>query len=259
MNERVRAAAWMFVTAMRTEQRSIGRNPLLLIYSGVLPTVYLIITVETHRPDRVEAPKLVSAVVLTALWASTIWLGGGVMRRERTYGTLARCVSGVHPPFLVLVGKSLGATVYSVGVALSSATVTVLALRVPISLDSPLWIIVALAVLTISAGALGTLLACLFLVTRYALIWSGALMYPVFVLGGLLIPPGTLPHWLRWFPRILSLHWINEFLARASTGSVSLTPLGVAAALTVCYFAVAGWALRAAIRAACRKGNLDFF
>ena len=95
------------------------------------------------------------------------------------YGTLARCVSGVWSPYLVLLGKSLGATVTSVGAILVSTGVTAAALGLPLSVSHPGWIVVSLVVLVCSGTALGALVSCLFLVTRNGLIWSHALMYPV--------------------------------------------------------------------------------
>lgn len=247
----------MFLTALRTEQRAMRGNPLLLVNSGILPAVLLVIAVETGHPAPGLAAERVVAVMLTALWGSTVWMSGGVLRRERTYGTLARCVSGVWSPYLLLLGKSLGATVYSVGAILVSTTLTAAALRLPLSVSHPVWIAVALLVLVCSGTALGALVSCLFLVTRNGLVWSSALMYPVFVVGGLLIPTGDLPYWLRWVPDLISLHWIKDFLVGAATGGVALSSLGVATMLTFAYFLVAGLAYRRAVDVARREGSLD--
>ncbi|MEU5101052.1 MULTISPECIES: ABC transporter permease [unclassified Streptomyces] len=250
-------ALWMFLTAARMEQRAMRRNPLLLVNSGMLPAVFLVTAVETGRPDRDGATELVVAVALTALWGSTVWMSGGVLRRERTYGTLARCVSGVWSPYLVLLGKSLGATVTSVGAILVSTGVTAAALGLPLSVAHPGWIAVSLVVLVCSGTALGALVSCLFLVTRNGLVWSHALMYPVFVLGGLLIPADALPEWLRWVPEVISLHWIKDCMVGAVTGDVTATPLGIATLLTLGYFSAAGFAYRRSVEVSRKGGTLD--
>ncbi|MFD3920833.1 ABC transporter permease [Streptomyces sp. NPDC058595] len=253
----MRGAAWMFLTAFRMEQRAMQRNPLLLVNSGMLPAVFLVIAVETGRPGSNGAAELVVAVMLTALWGSTVWMSGGVLRRERTFGTLARCVSGVWSPYLVLLGKSLGATVTSVAAILVSTGVTAAALGLPLGVSHPAWAVVALVVLVCSGTALGALVSCLFLVTRNGLVWSHALMYPVFALGGLLIPTDALPEWLRWAPELLSLHWIKDCLVHASTGDVTLAPLGVATLLTLAYFCAAGFAYRRSVERSRKEGTLD--
>jgi ABC-2 type transport system permease protein len=247
----------MFLTAVRMEQRAMRGNPLLLVNAGMLPAVFLVIAVETGRPDPDGAAELVVAVMLTALWGSTVWMSGGVLRRERTYGTLARCVCGVWSPYLVLLGKSLGATVTSVAAIVVSTGATAAALGLPLSVAHPGLIVLSLVVLVCSATALGALVSCLFLVTRDGLVWSHALMYPVFALGGLLIPTDRLPGWLRWVPELISLHWIKDSMVGAADGGVTLAPLGVAIVLTLGYLCVAGFAYRRSVRAARKEGTLD--
>ncbi len=233
------------------------RNPLLLVNSGLLPAVFLVIAAKSGRPDPDGATELIVAVMLTALWGSTVWMSGGVLRRERSFGTLARCVSGVWSPYLVLLGKSLGATLTSIAAILVSTGVTAAALGLPLSLSQPVWIAVSLLVLVCSGTALGALVSCLFLLTRNGLVWSHALMYPVFAVGGLLIPAHALPAWLRWAPELLSLHWIKDCLVGAAIGKVTLAPLGVALLLTLLYFCAAGFAYHRSVETSRKEGTLD--
>jgi ABC-type multidrug transport system permease subunit len=258
LGDRLGSAAWTFLTAAHTEQRSMHSNPLVLINGGFLPVTLLVIAVETRRPTSGRAAEIVVSVMLTALWAATIWTSGGVLRRERTYGTLASCVCGVQSPTVILFGKSFGATLYGVGMTLASTLGTVLVLRLPVAVAHPFWIAAGLVIVVVSATTLGALLSCLFLLTRHGLIWSGALVYPVFVLGGLLLPPDVLPVWLRWVPQLLSLHWINEFLSGAIDGSLSITPLSVAVLQTVAYGVIAWLTYRWSIDKARQRGTLDY-
>jgi ABC-type multidrug transport system permease subunit len=256
--DRAREAGWTFLTAARTEQRAMHGNPLVLINGGFLPIALLVISTGTRPPSAGRAAEIVVSVMLTALWACTIWTSGGVLRRERTYGTLASCVCGVASPTVILFGKSFGATLYGVGMTLMTTLGTVLVLRLPISFARPVWIAVGLLIVVVSATTLGALMSCLFLLTRNGLIWSGALMYPVFVLGGLLLPPDVLPVWLRWAPQLLSLHWINEFLAGAISGSLSFGALVIALALTLGYAVLAWVTYRWSIDKARQRGTLDY-
>ncbi|MCX4722404.1 ABC transporter permease [Streptomyces sp. NPDC090052] len=251
------AAPWAVWTALRTEQRAMRGSPLVIIGSAVQPAVFLVVTMGTRSPAAGRATWLVSAVMLTAMWSSTVWMAGGVLRRERTYGTLARCVSGVHGPQLVLLGKSFGATLYSTAVILVSTAVTVAVLGIPVRVEHPVWVLVALLTAIASGTALGMLVSCLFLLTEHGLAWSSALMYPVFIVGGLLIPHDTLPVWLQWVSAGVSLRWIHEFLSGAASGTVDLWPLAAAIGLTVVYSAVASWSLGRSVDQARRKGTLD--
>lgn len=257
MNERLLTAAWVAWTALRAEQQGMRSRPMVVVVSVVQPVALLAIVAGTRRLTPGETSAIVSAVVLTAVWSATVWTAGGVLRRERTYGSLARSVTSQFSPSLVLFGRSLGATLYSAAGILASSAAVIVLLRLRIAVPHPLWLLVALLVVVASGTALGMLLACLFLVTRHGLAWSGALIYPVFILGGLLIPPDALPEWLRWVPTLLSLHWIHEFVVGISSGAVRATPLAVAVALTVAYLIAAVGCLRVAVDAGRRRGTLE--
>jgi ABC-2 type transport system permease protein len=257
VSERLLTAAWVVWTALRAEQQGMRTRPMVVVVSVVQPVALLAIVAGTRRMTSGETIVIVSAVVLTAMWSATVWTAGGVLRRERSYGTLARSVTSQFSPSLMLFGRSLGATLYSAAGILASSAAVILLLRLRLAVPHPVWLLVALLVVIASGTALGMLLACLFLVTRHGLAWSGALIYPVFILGGLLIPPDALPQGLRWVPSLLSLHWIHEFVVGISSGAVPATPLAVAAALTAAYLIAAIGCLRAAVDAGRRRGSLE--
>lgn len=255
--ESLRQALWVVWTSLRTEQRHMRGSPLVLIGGAIQPVVFLLITARAAAPGPNRVTWLVSAVVLTSLWSSTVWLAGGVLRRERTFGTLARCVTSVHSARLVLFGKCLGATAFCMAAILASVTVTVLALGEPVRLANPALLALALLLIAVSGTALGMLVACLFLLTRHGLVWSSALVYPVFIMGGLLIPRSTLPAVLHWIPDLISLQWIHQFVVGAAAGRVLGEPLAAACGLTVSYYLIAVASLDRAIDVARRKGTLD--
>jgi ABC-type multidrug transport system permease subunit len=248
----------MFVTSLRTEQLAVRRNPLLFVNSALLPAVLLLITLGLAEPVPDRTMPVLWGAVLTSLWGSTVWMAGGVLRRERTSGTLGRVVTGAHDPFVVLLGKSLGATLYAIAIIAATAAVTVALIGVPTRLGEPGTVAVAMLVLVASATALGTLLACLFLVTRHGLEWSSTLVYPVFLLGGLLIPPALLAPSLRWVPDVLSLHWVHQMLVATSRGEAFATGAFLAAAGLAVLYAVAAYvALHWAVTKARRQASLD--
>jgi ABC-2 type transport system permease protein len=259
MGPQMTAPLLMFGTAMRTEQRGLRHNPLLFIYSAVVPVTFLIITLSTSPRTPGRVIPVVWGAVLTALWGSTVWMAGGVLRRERTYGTLGRVVTGGYAPFLILSAKSAGATLYASAVIAASSAVTTALLRAPVRFGNPPTVALAIGLLFASASALGTLLSCLFLVTRHGLQWSSTLLYPVFLLGGLLIPPDQLVPWLRWVPYVLSLHWVDQMLVHTAQGyGLDVPALLAATTLAALYFILAWLALRQAVTRARKSASLDF-
>ena len=62
------------------------------------------------------------------------------------------------------------------------------------------------------------LLSCLFVLTRAAPRIAEALTYPVFILGGLVVPLSLLPSWARPVSAGVPLRWGGELLRAASAG-----------------------------------------
>jgi ABC-2 type transport system permease protein len=171
---------------------------------------------------------------------------------------LAATVTGVRSPSLVFLGKCLGATARNTAVIAVSTVSTVLVLGVPMLVRRPGWMLVGLVVVVLSGTTLGMLLSCLFLVTRYAAAWAALLMYPVFIIGGLILPQNLIPVELRWLSRLISLRWAAEFLTTSAFGTPSWSAFMSMAGLTSGYLVVAVITFRSLLRRARRKGNLEY-
>jgi ABC-2 type transport system permease protein len=256
--DRMATSAWVVAAAMRTQHRALRGNPFNLVLGVVQPVVLLVVTAGTYQsPTAAEATRLVVGVALTALWGSTVWAAGGILQRERNEGTLAASVAGVHSPYLLLLGKSLAATLRSsIFIAVSVVVATIL-LGLPVRPALSPWLPLGLVLVLSSGTALGMLLSCLFLITRHGLAWSSALMYPVFIVGGMMLPVHVLPEPLQWVSALVSLRWGAQFLTAAVAGGSSITGLAALAALTVAYLALAVAAFRVVLRKALSAGSLD--
>lgn len=259
MADRLTATFWVLWDCSRMQARELAGHPLALIIGVVQPAVFLLVTMgfDSSKLGPAQATRLAVAVVLTSLWASTVWMAGGILHRELELGTLAANVASVHPGFLVLLGKSLGATVRTVAGILAAAGVTVVLIGAPIRVERPGLLALGLVTVVISGTALGMLLSCLFLVTPYGMHLSSALMYPIFILGGMMIPAEFLPEPLRMVSALISLHWAQEFLTGASLGHAYIGAYLIMLGLTVGYFVIAVWTFNRLVDRARRGGTLE--
>ncbi|HEX6969474.1 MAG TPA: ABC transporter permease [Micromonosporaceae bacterium] len=258
MRSRFSTMLWVLWECGRMQVREMSGHSLGLIIGVVQPAVFLMVTLGAN-PDLspAQATRLVVAVVLTSLWASIVWMAGGILQRELELGTLAANVASPHPGFLVLLGKCLGATVRTIGAILLATTATLVVMGASIRLDRPVLLGVGLVTVVLSGTALGMLLSCLFLLTRYGAHLSSALMYPIFILGGLMIPVDLLPPVVRPVSTVISLRWAQEFLAGAAAGSARIPAFVLLVGLTVAYFAVAIWTFNVVVDRARRRGTLE--
>jgi ABC-2 type transport system permease protein len=241
-----------------TQWADTRTSPFVILLGVVQPTVFLIVALAPQdHPAPAEVARVAFGVLLTSFWASTVWAGAGILRRDRFQGTLGRTLLGVHDPLVVVLGRSLSASLSSaLSVAVTVAAVLTVWGRRPDLGGGPLLLAGALVVLA-SGTAIGLLIGSLFLLTRHGPALSSALMYPVFLLGGMLVPLSLIPSWLRWLSDLISLRWLQEFFVSTSAGAPDVRALLIALALTLGYGVGGVLLFRRVVGIARRQGTLD--
>jgi ABC-2 type transport system permease protein len=231
------------------------------ILTIVQPGVLLLVTLSLPRRSQVTAYYVSQAalgVLLVSFWSCILWTGASILRRERSEGTLASCLIGVRDLRLVLVGKLLGTNAISMLITMLTVISVLAALRQPVRFDHVGWLVVGLLALFASGLILGLGMASLFVLSRFGPQLSGALMYPVFLLAGLLTPLSALPSAVRWLSWGISLRWTKTFLASTIQGSPDLPALGMVVILSAGYAIAAGVAFRRFTAVALKEGTIDF-
>jgi ABC-2 type transport system permease protein len=239
------------------QARQQGLNPGILVLGVLQPATFLTITLRAaDRLDTATVNRLTVAVVLTVLWNTTVWVAGSILRTELRQGTLATALTSAYPGYVVLFGKCLGALTHASGVIAVATAGTLLATRTSIDVLRPGWALLGAGLTLLSGTVLGTLLACLFIRTQHGPQLSGALMYPIYLLGGMLIPPQFLPEPLQWLSNAISLRWASAFITHAVEGAVRYVELAVLVGLTLVYAAVAIWTFTRVVNHARIEGRL---
>jgi ABC-2 type transport system permease protein len=231
------------------------------ILAIVQPGVLLLVTLSLPRRSQVTTYYVSQAalgVLLISFWSCILWTSANILRRERMEGTLASCLTGVRDLRLVLVGKLLGTNAISALITMLTVMTVLAALRQPVRFDHVGWLVVGLLALFLSGLILGVGMASLFVLSRFGPQLSGALMYPVFLLAGLLTPLSALPSGIRWLSWGISLRWTKTFLASTIQSSPDLPALGMVVILSAGYAIVAAVAFRRFTMIALREGTIDF-
>jgi ABC-2 type transport system permease protein len=257
---RARSTLDVVVESARVQLRS-QRSPALVVLGVVQPAALVLVTLLARSGgSRVSVADAALGTGLISLWGVTLWQGGQVLRGERWQGTLGAIVArpaGIVP---VLVGKSLASTLAAVLVIAPTVVVASLAAGEPIPVHRPAPFVLALLALLASATVLGILLSCVFVVTRAAPRIAEALGYPIFILGGLLVPLALLPHWVRPLSAVVSLRWGGELLRSAAHGAPQrAVDWSMLTATTLAYAALAGTFLGRVVDRARREGSLDLY
>jgi ABC-2 type transport system permease protein len=237
------------------------RHPTFLVLGLVQPAAFFLVTaLASRRGNDIDLAAAALGTGLIALWGATIWSAGSILRSERWQGTLPGIVArpvGLGP---VLLGKSLGATLLS---ALSiGATVSTVAWAIghPIRVEHPLAFLAALVAVFASATVLGLVLSCVFMLTRAAPRISEALMYPIFIVGGMLVPVQLLPGWAQPASNGVSLYWGSRLVKEASVGAPQRLGDWLGLALTTAaYGLLAHLSFSRVVDRARREGSLDLY
>jgi ABC-2 type transport system permease protein len=157
----------------------------------------------------------------------------------------------------VIAGKCLGSTLLTQGLLLCTAAIAVVITHTPLALAGLPWFVLGFVLVAASGTAMGFALCSVFVLTRHALQVTSALMYPVYILAGLLIPPHFLPGPLAWLSHLISLYWLNQFLDQAAHGAFAVRPLIFLVLLTLAYFWAGGVLFGRVVDRARRKGTID--
>lgn len=248
------------VASARVQLR--GRWSAAFFVLGIVqPAAFLLVTLLARRPGtHVHASTVALGTGLVSLWGATIWAAGGILRGERFQGTLAGIVARPTSLATVLVGKTVASTLHSALFIGLTVSVVAAAFGDPIAPARPFLFAAALVAVVASAVTLGMLLACLFVLTRSAARIMEALMYPVFILGGLIVPISLLPGWTQPLSWVISLRWGGDLLRCATVGDPLRTRSWLLLAVTTAVYAVAGRLLfRRVLDRARREGTLDLY
>jgi ABC-2 type transport system permease protein len=188
------------------------------------------IVVSTGRRDLL--PEAALGAALIGMWMLCSQMGGNIIAAERADGTFEALASTPAPLRLVVAGRVTVVAAVML-LALPEAWLAALALfQTPVAVPHPA-LFAAAAVMTLAGlHATATLFAALFVLARNAVIFQNALAYPVYLLGGLLVPVSVLPGWIQPAARVIFLSWGSDLLraslrsgpvAGAGTGLLGLT------------------------------------
>ena len=206
-----------FLAALRHEWTVTLRMPgeMSWLFTAPLYTViFMAITDHAGRHDLSAYAVLGPAVM--SLIGTAIYTAGELIDRDRWDGVLELLISVPARFPVVVAGRT--AAVMSVGaVSVGEAwLVAGLVFGVWVGIPHP-WVFAGTLALTIAATAgIATVMAAVFVLARSARIFQNSLSYPLFVLGGVIVPVALLPGWLQPLSRVFYLSWASDLL-RAST------------------------------------------
>lgn len=250
-----------FAAAGRMQLAEMRREPaqgLVLLTTPLLTAVFLSVALEARSAAAVTSGLVAPGVM--ALWLVGIDVAGSTIGKERMQGTLQLMIATRVSPVVVVLGRVM--TILLVGVAafVESGLVAVAGFGVRLHVHSPGLLVAALAACFATTAATATLLSCLFVLSRRIIHVQNLLTYPIYILGGVLVPLSLLPTWVAVVGHAVYLSWSSE-LMRATLTAGPIPDAGwkllAVVALGVITFAVAVAAMRRVVDRVRRSGSLE--
>jgi ABC-2 type transport system permease protein len=187
-----------------------------LFVAPLYTVIFLTIVRHSGRTDLTAYAVLGPAAM--AIVGMAILSAGEFIDRDRWDGILELELLAPASFPLVLLGRILA--VVSVGlVAVAEAwLVAGLGFGEWVEIHHPVVFLVTLLLTVAATAGTATALSAIFVLARSARTFQNSLSFPLFVLGGAVVPVSYLPEWIRPVARLVYLSWATDLL-RESTGS----------------------------------------
>jgi ABC-2 type transport system permease protein len=249
---RLLAVGWYFQFKMisRSPFEGIGQ----VIYPLFFATVAFFIFRASDSPRTLLYAALGSAVM--GMWSATSTTAGNAMQRERWHGTLESLVA--TPPHFGLVLLPITLAMATIGIYCLVATLALgrFAFGIDLTIEHPLLFALAILAAVISFGSLGFLFAVSFVRFRAAWALGNLFEYPVWLIGGFLVPLVLLPDWVRPISWALAPTWGMSAIREAALGGSPLPDLLLCLGLGAVYIALGLAMLERVLGAARKRGAL---
>jgi len=226
-----------------------------VIYPLFFATVAFFVFQAGNGPRTLLYASLGSAVM--GMWSSVSTTAGGAMQRERWWGTLELLVAAPRHFALILLPVTLGMAT----IGLYSFAATLLWGRflfgVHLSIVHPVLFGLSIVGTVLSFGGLGFLFAVSFVRFRAAWVLGNLFEYPVWLIGGFLVPLFLLPDWVRPISWALAPTWGMNAIREAALGGSPLPDLLLCLGLGALYVALGLAVLERVLSAARKRGALS--
>jgi ABC-2 type transport system permease protein len=183
------------------------------IVSPLLAIVFLGIVREAGRDDLVAAATL--APVLLGLVQVSLVISGETIDDDRWAGTLEPAIAAPGSLLVSTLGRVVAVTTTASVGFVPSWVVAWGLYGVEVPVHHPDVFVAASVATVLATSATGLLMASVFVLARSARVFQNSLSWPLFVLGGVLVPVTVLPVWLQPVARLVFLSWSGDLLRDA--------------------------------------------
>lgn len=184
-----------------------------LVTAPLFALIFVSIVRESGRPD-LQADALMAPVLMT-LWWVALQHAGNMITGDRWQALLEPLITTPASLASVLVGRIAALMCMGLVSFFEVWAIGELAFDVPIPFEHPAALVLTLLVTAFATAGTSVAFAAVFVLTRNAYTFTNSLSYPLYLLGGVLVPVAILPGWLHPISSGIFMSWGADLL-RAS-------------------------------------------
>jgi ABC-2 type transport system permease protein len=177
------------------------------------------LSMAVHAGNRTAVTDAVLAPGLIGLWLISISLAGQVINEDRATGRFELLIGAPVSFSAVLLGRLLVVIPVGMLTLVESWLVAAVGFGRVTRVADPALFLLGFALTCFAMVGTATLLATLFVLSRALELFQSLLTYPVYILGGVLVPTALLPGWLRTVSRLMFLSWSSDLLRDTIRGT----------------------------------------
>jgi ABC-2 type transport system permease protein len=221
--------------ALRAQFEMTRRNMMDVYWILLMPffsVIFTAIMLHSGRTDLVGYALV--APLLIAIGQMGFYVSAELLARDQWMQTLELVVASPAPFFLVLATRiSLVSSIGLLGFV-ESWLIARFGFGIEVPVYHPLVLLVTLLATSLASTASALVLAAFCVLMRNVRTLQNSATYPLYVLGGVLVPTTYLPEWLQPASKLVFLSWSADLLRDSlQAATPSDVPLRVAAILAL--------------------------
>jgi ABC-2 type transport system permease protein len=198
---------------IRLQLALVRRTPaqlLTLVTAPLFSVIFLSLAVHQDATSRVAAAVIGPG--LMSMWLISLDVAASVLSEDRFGGRLELFLSTPASLSLVILGRILAVSVVGMLAFAESWLVARAAFGIMVPVRHPGLTVLALVVTVLSSSFTATLLASAFVLSRSLHVYQNSMSYPVYILGGVVVPLFVLPGWVQPVSKVVYLSWCSDLL-----------------------------------------------
>lgn len=219
---------------------------------------FILVSIFLYARQEELAVYAVIAPALMALWNESLFVGGEIISRDRSSGTLEGILGAPGSFYGMLAGRIGAVSVFGLCGFFFAWVVGALMVGHVLPIAHPGLFAATMILTAMAMSGAATIMSSVFILARSARSFQNALSYPFYLLGGVLVPVVLLPAWVHVPSSLFFLSWSADLLRSAVATTEPAEPLLRLAALTglgICTWLAAGLLMRRMIDYGRRNGS----